>query len=130
MMRLFLILALPFVIVDSAWSVEAVAAEKPNIVLILSDDQAWTDYSFMGHEQIDTPHIDRLASESGAFRRGYVPTALCRPSLMTLVTGLYTHQHRTSGKASGRDPEVQIRNPQRCSRLWQVSYVHAETYLW
>lgn len=97
MMRLFLILALPFVIVDSAWSVEAVAAEKPNIVLILSDDQAWTDYSFMGHEQIDTPHIDRLASESGAFRRGYVPTALCRPSLMTLVTGLYTHQHRTSG---------------------------------
>ena len=96
-MRLFLILALPFVIVDSAWSVEAAAAEKPNIVLILSDDQAWTDYSFMGHEQIDTPHIDRLASESAGFRRGYVPTALCRPSLMTLVTGLYTHQHRTSG---------------------------------
>ena len=49
MLRLFLILALPFVIVDSAWFVEAAAAEKPNIVLILSDDQAWTDYSFMGH---------------------------------------------------------------------------------
>jgi len=70
---------------------------RPNIVLILSDDQAWTDYGFMGHEHIDTPHIDQLARESAAFRRGYVPTALCRPSLMTLATGLYTHQHRTSG---------------------------------
>lgn len=93
------------------------AQGRPNIVLILSDDQAWTDYRFMGHRQIDTPHIDRLASESATFRRGYVPTALCRPSLMTLATGLYTHQHRTSGnnpaetdanarhvKATGEDP--------------------------
>lgn len=73
------------------------AQDKPNIVLILSDDQSWTDYSFMGHEKIDTPRIDRLARESATFKRGYVPTALCRPSLMTLATGLYVHQHRTSG---------------------------------
>lgn len=80
------------------WFAAAMADQnKPNIVLILSDDQAWTDYSFMGHEHIDTPRIDQLARESAAFRRGYVPTALCRPSLMTLATGLYTHQHRTSG---------------------------------
>ena len=37
------------------------AAERPNIVLIISDDQAWTDYSFMGHEHIQTPRLDRLA---------------------------------------------------------------------
>ncbi len=73
------------------------AQDKPNIVLILSDDQSWTDYGFMGHEHIDTPRIDQLANESATFARGYVPTALCRPSLMTLATGLYTHQHRTSG---------------------------------
>ena len=69
----------------------------PNIVLILSDDQAWTDYSFMGHEHIETPHLDKLAEESAVFTRGYVPTGLCRPSLMTLATGLYVHQHQTSG---------------------------------
>ncbi len=64
------------------------AADKapPNLVLIISDDQAWTDYSFMGHAAIQTPNIDRLAKRSVVFRRGYVPTALCRPSLMTLVT--------------------------------------------
>ena len=73
------------------------AAERPNILLILADDQAWTDYGFMGHDVIRTPHLDRLASESAVFTRAYVPTSLCRPSLATLITGLYPHQHRTCG---------------------------------
>ncbi|MEO8498832.1 MAG: sulfatase-like hydrolase/transferase, partial [Planctomycetota bacterium] len=47
----------------------ATAAERPNIVMILSDDQAWTDYGFMGHEAIETPHLDRLASQSVVFER-------------------------------------------------------------
>jgi arylsulfatase A-like enzyme/predicted alpha/beta superfamily hydrolase len=75
----------------------AIAAERPNIVLIISDDQAWNDYGFMGHETIKTPNLDQLAAESVVFERGYVPTGLCRPSLMTLVTGLYAHQHKTTG---------------------------------
>jgi uncharacterized sulfatase len=78
-------------------TVTAFSKEYPNIVLILSDDQSWTDYSFMGHEHIATPHLDKLAERSAVFRRGYVPTALCRPSLMTLATGLYTHQHMITG---------------------------------
>ncbi len=73
------------------------ADRPPNIVLLLSDDQAWTDYSFMGHEHIETPHLDKLAENSATFTRGYVPTGLCRPSLMTLATGLYVHQHLISG---------------------------------
>jgi len=83
------------------------AAEKPNIVMIISDDQAWTDYGFMEHEVIKTPNLDKLASRSALFRRGYVPTALCRPSLATLATGLYTHQH----KISGNDPSHALANP-------------------
>ncbi len=78
----------------------ASAAQPPNIVFIISDDQAWTDYGFMGHEHIETPHLDRLASQSAVFARGYVPTALCRPSLATMITGRYAHQH----KISGNDP--------------------------
>ena len=53
------------------------AAKPPNIVFILSDDQTWTDYSFMGHKAIETPNIDRLTKESRLFKRGYVPTSLC-----------------------------------------------------
>ena len=76
----------------------------PNIVLILSDDQGYTDYGFMGHPEIETPHLDKLAAESALFRRGYVPTALCRPSLMTLVTGLYLHQNKTTGNDPASTP--------------------------
>ncbi|MCZ6675153.1 MAG: sulfatase [Verrucomicrobia bacterium] len=72
-------------------------AEHPNVLLILSDDQAWNDYSFLGHPDVKTPNIDKLASESVVFPRGYVPTALCRPSLMTLVTGHYAHRHGVTG---------------------------------
>ncbi|XZE51981.1 sulfatase-like hydrolase/transferase [Planctomycetaceae bacterium SH139] len=74
-----------------------VAAPPPNIIMIISDDQAWTDYGFMGHDQIETPNLDQLAARSAVFSRGYVPTALCRPALATLITGKYAHQHRISG---------------------------------
>ena len=56
------------------------AKGPPNIVMILSDDQAWTDYSMMGHPVIQTPHLDQLASRSAVFRRGYTPVPLCRPA--------------------------------------------------
>ena len=54
----------------------AAMSEKPNVVLIISDDQSWTDYGFMGHETIQTPHLDMLAKESVLFRRGYVARSL------------------------------------------------------
>src|SRR5688500_17810043 len=66
----------------------------PNIVMIISDDHAWTDYGFMGHPHIQTPNIDKLASQSLTFRRGYVTSSLCCPSLATVLTGMYPHQHR------------------------------------
>ena len=68
-------------------------AAPPNVVLIIADDQAWTDYGFMGHPTIRTPSLDRLASQGVVFTRGYVPASLCRPSLASIITGLYAHQH-------------------------------------
>ena len=75
-------------------------AKSPNVLLIISDDQTWTDFGFMGHTVIKTPHLDRLAQDSALFPQGYVPSSLCRPSLATLITGLYPHQH----KITGNDP--------------------------
>ncbi len=78
-------------------SANAKPSDQPNVVLVLSDDQGWTDYGFMGHEIIQTPNLDRLARESLVFPRGYVPASLCRPSLASIVTGLYPHQHGIVG---------------------------------
>ncbi len=73
------------------------AEQRPNIVFILSDDQAWMDYGYMGHPDIKTPHLDKLASRSLVFERGYVAAPLCRPSLASLATGLYPFQHGITG---------------------------------
>ncbi len=78
----------------------SVSAAQPNVVLILSDDQHWGDYGFMGHEHLRTPAIDRLAAESLVFTRGYVTSSLCCPSLASLITGRYPHEH----KIVGNDP--------------------------
>ena len=69
----------------------------PNIVFILSDDQSWTDYGFMGDKNIETPRIDQFATESLTFKKGYVPTPLCSPSLATIITGLYPKDHGILG---------------------------------
>jgi len=74
-------------------SVAVAEDSRPNIVFILSDDQGWEDYGFMGHSDIKTPHLDKLASESLLFRRGYVAAPICRPSLASMITGLYPQQH-------------------------------------
>ena len=73
------------------------AQEKPNVLLIISDDQSWTDYGFMGHPHIETPHLDKLAAESLTYTRGYVTSPLCRPSLASILTGLHTHKHGITG---------------------------------
>lgn len=95
-----------FTLLATAVAVAGETAAKPNIVFIISDDHAWNDYGFMGHKQIETPHIDRLAARSALFTRGYVPTALCRPALATFASGLYAHQHHISGNDPAFLPEM------------------------
>jgi uncharacterized sulfatase len=93
----FLVGAILALVCGRTWS-----AERPNIVLIVSDDHGWGDYSFMGHPHVRTPNIDRLAGESVVFSRGYVPSSLCSPSLASVITGLYPHQH----KVTSNDPPL------------------------
>jgi len=77
--------------------------EKPNIIFIISDDQAYSDYGFMGHKFIETPHLDTLAKESLTFTRGYASTPLCSPSLASIITGQYAFEHGITGN----DPVVE-----------------------
>jgi uncharacterized sulfatase len=76
---------------------QTVATAQPNVVFILSDDQSWTDYGFMGHPHLQTPNLDQLAHAGLLYERGYVTAPLCRPSLASLVTGMYPHQTQIRG---------------------------------
>jgi len=65
------------------------AAEKPNFIVILTDDQGYADVGFNGSDDIITPNIDRIASEGTKFTNGYVSYAVCGPSRAGLLTGRY-----------------------------------------
>ena len=103
----------------------AVGAEQaPNIVFILSDDQAWTDYGFMGHKDIKTPHLDKLAERSIVFEQGYVASPLCRPSLASMVTGLYPFQHGITGNdVDGRNKRAELDIPVRAAFHKHPSFI-------
>jgi len=97
---------------------------KPNIVFILSDDQAWTDYGFMGHPDIKTPSLDRLAAASLVFKRGYVASPLCRPSLASMATGLYPFQHGITGNdVDGQNNRAMLDAPMQATFHKHPSFI-------
>jgi arylsulfatase A-like enzyme len=71
-------------------------ADRPNIILIISDDHAFNDYGFMGSKTAKTPCIDRIASDSLVYTRGYV-MPVCSPSLACLLTGKMPRHHGITG---------------------------------
>ena len=78
------------VLLGFALGVSSRAAEsRPNILLILSDDQGYADLGFQGCKDIPTPHLDRLAGEGLRFTSGYVSHPFCSPTRAGLLTGRY-----------------------------------------
>ena len=73
--------------------------ERPNIVLVMADDLGFSDLGCYGGE-IETPHLDRLASDGLRFTQFYT-NAKCAPSRASLLTGLYPAQV-TEGGHGGR----------------------------
>jgi arylsulfatase A-like enzyme len=115
-------------LLGSGVSLFAADAFRPNIVLIISDDQAWTDYGFMGHPDIQTPHLDKLARRSLSFPRGYVTAPLCRPSLASIATGLYPFQHGISGNdVDGNKDRAELDVPLRAAFHKHPTFIKALT---
>ena len=70
---------------------------KPNVIIILTDDQGYADVGFNGSKDILTPHIDEIAKKGIVFSNGYVSHPYCSPSRAGLMTGRYQqrfgHEH-------------------------------------
>jgi uncharacterized sulfatase len=62
-------------------------SDKPNIVLILTDDMGINDVSTFGGGMIQTPNIDKLAARGALFTKGYAAHANCAPSRAAMLTG-------------------------------------------
>jgi arylsulfatase A-like enzyme len=67
---------------------------RPNIVLLVTDDQRWDCLGCAHHPLLKTPHIDRLAKEGVLFRNTFATTAICCVSRASIITGRYARNHR------------------------------------
>ncbi|PAY18863.1 arylsulfatase [Rhodopirellula sp. SM50] len=95
-----------------SWGLGHVAqAARPNVILIMSDDQGYGDLGCTGNPIIKTPNIDKLASESSGLRDYHVaPT--CSPTRCSLLTGHWTNRtgvwHTIMGRSMLRENEVTV----------------------
>src|SRR5688572_26096068 len=69
------------------------AAERPNIIFIMSDDHASQAVSAYGSKVNQTPNIDRIAKEGALLSRCYAVNSICTPSRATILTGQYSHKN-------------------------------------
>jgi arylsulfatase/arylsulfatase A len=87
------------------------SAKRPNIILIMTDDQGFGDVGFHGNTELSTPHLDRLASESAEFTNFYVQP-LCTPTRAALLTGRYPERtgavEVNYGRSIIREDEITI----------------------
>lgn len=64
-------------------------ANRPNVIVIISDDAGYADFSFQGAADVPTPNLDALASSGIRCTQGYVTASVCSPSRAGLLTGRY-----------------------------------------
>ena len=79
------------VLVWAALLLPAAAADRPNIIFIMSDDHAAHAIGAYGSRVNQTPHIDRLAREGMLLRNVFVTNSICTPSRAAILTGQYSH---------------------------------------
>ena len=77
------------------------AHEGPNIIIVMPDDQGWGDLSMHGNPVLQTPHLDRLASESTRLAEFYVHP-VCTPTRSALMTGRHPQRTRAFDTYVGR----------------------------
>ena len=77
----------------AAGTVAGGASERPNVLLILTDDMRYDLMTNEGHPYIQTPNLDRLAAEGMRFTQAYSTTPLCGPSRMSILSGRQASAH-------------------------------------
>lgn len=88
-------------------SIDSLAQKKPNVLVILTDDQGYMDLGSYGATDLKTPHIDRLAETGVRLTQFYAAAPVCSPSRAALLTGKYNFNAGLFGNVAPphHDPE-------------------------
>ncbi|MEM6691594.1 MAG: arylsulfatase, partial [Planctomycetota bacterium] len=90
-----------FLLLFCLFSGLCVASDRPNVILILTDDQGYGDVSFHGNPVLKTPHLDHLANESVRFTDFHV-APMCSPTRGQLMTGIDAMRNGCTAVCEGR----------------------------
>ncbi len=82
------------------------AADRPNVVVIMADDLGWMDLHCQGNESLDTPHLDRLATQGMRFTDGYAAAPVCTPTRAAMMTGQAPARLAITNHAPGNPDHV------------------------
>ena len=75
-------------------------ASRPNVVLVMADDQGWGDTGYNGHPELKTPNLDALAAEGLRLNRFYTAHFNCSPTRASVMTGRHPHRMGTFSPGS------------------------------
>jgi arylsulfatase A-like enzyme len=104
------------------------AGTKPNLIIILTDDQGYADLSVQGVVgDVRTPHIDRMAREGVRLTSGYITAPQCSPSRAGLITGRYQQRF---GFDSIPDCPLPLEEITIAERLREAGYVSGHVGKW
>jgi arylsulfatase A-like enzyme len=81
---------------------------RPNIILLMSDDQGWGDTGFNGHPVLQTPNLDRLAAMGINFSHFYAAAPVCSPTRASVITGRHPKRMGIDNPNSGELPHEEI----------------------
>lgn len=77
------------------------SAQRPNIILVMTDDQGYGDVAFRGHQHLKTPALDDLAKTAIRFDRFYAAAPVCSPTRASCITGRHPYRYGIRGANNG-----------------------------
>lgn len=84
------------------------AANRPNVILLMSDDQGWGDTGYNGHPVMQTPNLDALAAKGVVFNRFYAAAPVCSPTRASVLTGRHPKRMGIDNPNDGKMLEQEI----------------------
>ncbi|WP_423737328.1 sulfatase family protein [Chitinophaga caseinilytica] len=102
---------------------DAIAQQRPNVIIIYADDVGYGDLSCYGATQVQTPNLDALAKSGIRFTNGHTTSATCTPSRYALLTGQYPWRKKGTGVLPGNAAMIiPPGSPTLASMMQQAGY--------
>ena len=88
-----MVLLCPLLLIAGGLETSSMGAERPNVILVMSDDQGWGDVSYHGHQRLKTPHLDQMAADGMRLERFYSASPVCSPTRGSMLTGRHPYRY-------------------------------------